>query len=62
MKLVDAIMPCFLAALRSLMTVHATRGRSGGRESCPAVGHRERGNEEPQRGGQDEVIGQGAHP
>ena len=61
MKLVDAIMPCFLAALRSLMTVHATRGRSGGRE-FPAVGHRERGNEEPQRGGQDEVIGQARIP
>ena len=34
MRLVDAIMPCFLAALPSLMTVQATRGRSGGREKC----------------------------
>ena len=40
-----------LAALQSLMTVQATRVRSGARE-LSAIGHRERGNEKPQRGGQ----------
>ena len=44
------------------MTVQAAPSPQRLSRELPAVGHGERGNDEPQRGGQYEVIGHERHP